>query len=338
MAVARRGIATRIVTLVAAGLLAVPACMVPAVARREPPPVDRPPPAAQVPQSRGSQFAELIRVPGEKIAVSEAEPTVVARATPKPDSPVVIEPAGGPPTTLPPFTAPPHLHIDTPPTKLPPPDPPLVAAVRAYLDNRPDVAVAHLKALDKPNQELMLQLIPAIVRASAVDLSRATPHEIGVLAGQLEAPAAALAARAPLFVEKACFCRWVKNFGRYDPLPAGHAFPPGALAELYIEVKNVPSEPTSSPGEGDGFVTRLACTLQIRDAAGGIVELTDATRKPVPALAETKRDFTRTPIRDYFLLFRFPVPPKSGDYKAVVEVRDPATGRAVSRTLTLRVG
>ena len=56
-----------------------------------------------------------------------------------------------------------------------------MAAVRAYLDDRPDLAVEHLKALDKPNQELMLQLIPAVVKGSRASLTRAGPHDLGVL-------------------------------------------------------------------------------------------------------------------------------------------------------------
>jgi hypothetical protein len=104
------------------------------------------------------------------------------------------------------------------------------------------------------------------------------------------------------------------------------------VAELYVEVRNAPSV----PGD-DGYVTQLACTLQVRDAAGAVVELTDQSRRSVPALAETKRDVTRSPVRDYFLLFRFPVPARPGSYTVAVEVRDPATGRTVSRTLPLRV-
>ncbi len=322
-----------LVLVVAAGLVAVPACVFPRGERRHPTPPPEPTPSTSVlPPSRGSQFAELIRAPGERVAIADPVPMVVARSTPPPEQGIAHVGGTAKVPSLPdPLIAP-------PPVVLHPIDPPLVAAMRAYLENRPDEAVKHLRSLDKPNQELMLQLIPAVVRASQMDLNRATPHEIGVLAGQLEAPTATLATRGPLFIEKAVFCRWIKNFGRYEPLPDRHAFPPGALAELYLEVKNVPSEPTSSPGEGEGYVTRLACTLQLRDAAGGIVELTDQSRRAVPALAETKRDFTRSQIRDYFLLFRFPVPGKPGEYKVVVEVRDPATGRAVSRTLLLRVG
>lgn len=273
------------------------------------------------PTPAGTDFASVIRAPGDFQLTND--PAAVVRHREETAGPVVAQSVG-----VEPIVVAPQLR--------PPPDPPLVAAVRAFLDNRHDEAVEHLKALDKPNQELMLQLIPAVVRASQINLAKAGPTELGMLAGQLESPAAALAARGPLGLDKACFCRSVSNFGRYSPLSEGYAFRPGAVAELYVEVRNVPSEPSSAPGE-EGFVTKLHCTLQVRDGTGTVVELLDRNGKPVPALHVPKRDVTRSPIRDYFLLFRFPVPTKPGSYAVTVEVADPATGRAVSRTMPLRV-
>lgn len=209
-----------------------------------------------------------------------------------------------------------------------------MAAVRDYVNGQPERAVEHLKALDQPNQELMLQLIPAVVRASQLDLAHASPTEMGVLAEQLREPAEQLAARAPLILDRVCFCRWVKNFGRYEPLPEGHAFHCCSLAELYVEVRNVPSVAVQNPAEGAGYVTKLACTLQVFDASGAVVPLTDRSRNTVPALTETKRDFTRSPIRDYFLLFRFPLPNRPGLYDIAIKVHDPAGGREVTRTIT----
>ena len=84
---------------------------------------------------------------------------------------------------------------------------------------------------------------------------------------------------------------------------------------------------TQSAAEGDGFVTELACTLQVTDAGGAVVPLMDRNRRLVPALTDTKRDFTRSPIRDYFLLFRFPIPDRPGEYTVTVKVLDPAGGR-----------
>ena len=100
--------------------------------------------------------------------------------------------------------------------------------------------------------------------------------------------------------------------------------------------------PASTQADGDGFLTRLVCTLQVRDTAGAVVPLPDKSQKPVPTLHDDKRDFTRSPIRDYFLLFRFPVPLRPGPYTVTFEIQDPASdrpgsGRAVSRTMSFRV-
>lgn len=315
--------------LCAVGTIGLPACVVTSTKRAVPAPVAPAPLPTPAASESKSQFAELIRGPGERVAVQSPEPKTEQRIAEPSMAPIpvagteVVVPPPNPVAQVPPLAPPP-----------PPPDPPLIAAVRAYLDHRPEAAAEHLKDLDGPNRELLLQLIPPLVKASQVDLKKATPHEYGVLAGQLDAPAATLARKAPLFVEKVCFCRWVKNFGRYDPLPERHAIPAGSLAELYVEVRNVPSEPTES---GDGYVTRLACSLQVRDGTGAVVPILDANRKPVPSMQESKQDFTRSPIRDYFLLFRFAVPVKPGTYAATIEVRDVATGRVVTRSLPLRV-
>lgn len=302
------------------GLMSLPACLV--TSKRTPvqEPVV-PAPAPTVPTS-GTEFGTLPRAPGERIPLREEPSTSnslpVAAQTPVP--PKNETPA--------PFPAVPVAPVV---------DPPLVSAMRAFLDNRPEQAREHLKALDKPNQELMLQLIPAIVRASQMNLSTASPTEMGVLAGQLEGPVASLAARSPLYLDKTCFCKAVKNFGRYDPLPDRSAFKPGSIAGLYVEVRNAPSEPVPNSPDGEGYVTRLACSLQIRDPAGNPVEQLDRNRKRVPTLQEMKQDYTRSPIRDYFLVFWFEAPTRPGAYTITFEIQDPATGRAVSKTMPFRV-
>jgi hypothetical protein len=316
--------------LLAAGLPTLPACLVSTGAGPAAEPAQSPP-TASVSGSSRPLFGEL-RKPGEHIPLRDAPPAVAG--LPPPTIPPPDVPAEPPATAevAPPQPIPTTVVV----ARSPADDPPLVAALRAFLDNRPDLARKHLEALDGPNQELMLQLIPAIVGASRANLTQPST-EVGDLSRQLEAPVAALSAKAPLAIEKACFCRAVRNFARYEPLPDRHAFAPGSWAEVYVEVRNVPSIPASTPTEGDGFLTRLVCTLQVRDAAGAVVPLPDKTHKPVPTLHDDKRDFTRSPIRDYFLLFRFPVPPKPGAYTVSFEVQDPATGRAVSRTMPFRV-
>ena len=330
---------TAFASLARAPSVAAEAAAPPVVVRREPnlpadpPPVMRPHPGPVVVPSMPVRQTPI----EPPIAVSPAIPTTTNPPVlptepiepPIPDPYTALTGAKAEPPSAPPYM-PPLMPVGPPAT----PDPPLVAAVRAYLNDNPEKAVEHLKSLDGPNQELMLQLIPAVVRASRMDLTHASPTELGLLSGQLRGPAEAMAERSPLILERVCFCRWVKNFGRYDPLPPGHTFRPGSLAELYVEVRNVPSVATQTSAEGDGFVTELACTLQVTDATGTVVPLTDRNRRLVPALTDTKRDFTRSPIRDYFLLFRFPLPDRAGEYTVTVKVLDPAGGREVSRTLT----
>jgi len=316
--------ANRWVTLLAGfvGLASLPACL-PMVHKGPLPSMASPEPAGS------TEFARL-RSPGERVPLHESDATEIPL---KPKILVTTQDTAKLPTIpIPTLTEP--MSLGPVPNPF---EPPLVAAVRAYLENKPDQAIEHLKQFDPQNQELLLQLIPAIVKASQTNLERAGPHDLAVLVSQLELAAAGLSGKVPLMVDKACFVRDVRTFGRYDPLPEGHIFKPGARAELYAEVRNIPSEPVTLPVDGDGFLTKLICTLKVQDSAENVVDLPDKNRNPVPLLVEAKRDFSRSPIRDYFLLFRFPVPAKPGTYVLTFEVRDPATKRTVSQIKTFRV-
>ena len=139
-------------------------------------------------------------------------------------------------------------------------------------------------------------------------------------------------------IPKAVFCSSPTGFGQYRPLPDGHVYRRGHLAEVYVEVRNVPSAVTRHPEFGDGYVTQLNTALRLRDAAGNVVELTDDSRRPVAVLQSAQKDFSRSPVRDYAKAFRFAVPPKPGRYTLTVEFLDPETGRAVSQSLSFEVG
>jgi hypothetical protein len=213
----------------------------------------------------------------------------------------------------------------------PPPDPPLVAAVRAYLDNRPDRAVEHLRQLAPKNQELLLRLLPAVAHAGSADL--ADPTAATDLAAKTGAAADAVARVAPLGIGKAAFVDHVKQYGVYAPLPAGYGFLPGGTAVLYVELDNAPSEVTPHPGGGDGFVTRLNCELRIRDAAGKLLAKYDPANVRDMAVA----DFTRSRLHDVFLRLSFQVPAAPGAYAAEFTVQDPATGRTARKVVEFAV-
>ena len=301
-------------TLAAAVALLLPAC---ASTSRAVKPADATPPVSVAAEPVGpTGFAVLPSVPGQRVA-----------RNPTPDPP----PATPAAVAKPPET-PPRVEV-----AVPPPDAPLVAALKAYLDDRPEAAADHLKTLDRPNQELLAQLLPTVAKLSRVGLSRAGPVDYGLLAAQLETPLKSLAAKATLGIPKAVFCSSPSGFGQYRPLPEGHVYRRGHLAEVYVEVRNAPSIFTHHPEFGDGFMTTLNSALRLRDAAGNVVELID-DRRLVPVLQSVQRDFSRSPARDYYKAFRFAVPQRPGRYTLTVEFLDPETGRAVSQSLSFEVG
>ena len=73
----------------------------------------------------------------------------------------------------PPSTTPSEL----PPSVIPPtPEAPLVGILRAYLDDRPEAAMPLIQTLDKPNREMVLQLVPALVKASKLNPADDAPR------------------------------------------------------------------------------------------------------------------------------------------------------------------
>lgn len=326
------------VAFAAAGLLALPACSgggASAWLTREPGrPVSRistkgdPLPTVPVTISQ-RDFAEnrTINGPGQRLPTHKA-----------PEVKLVIEEeeprvAEGDPVETPSLVMRPELA----PFPVKVKEEPLLAAVRAYIENKPEAAVEYLKELDRPNQEVMLQVIPAIVRASQANFANLGPHEAGVLANQFESVAATFARRASLTIDKTAFCRNVKNFGHYDPLPAGTRFKPGEISILYVELGNVPCMPTVQNGV-EGYITRLNCTLQLRDTSEKVLELTGKNGQQTSELSENKVDFSRSPLKDYFMLFWFAAPAKPGKYVVNFKVRDPNTGREISKSEPFFVG
>ncbi|MBX9584589.1 MAG: hypothetical protein K2X87_30170, partial [Gemmataceae bacterium] len=224
--------------------------------------------------------------------------------------------------------------------KPPAPEPPLVAALRAYVEKRPYDALRHLDGLDRANQELALQLLPQFARLADLNLSAADPREVGVMADQFGAVAGRLGARAPLAVEKVAFCKEVDGFGRYVPRPAADPFRPGDRTPLYLEVRHVACEPAAGP-KGEGYVTRVRVRLEVRDDAGRVVEQPDPKdpRRAIPAVRVVDEVVpTRSPVQDYFRNYTMPVPLLPGAYTLVAEVRDLTTNRvARSQPVEFRV-
>lgn len=329
-----------LLTLLSLGVL--PACLT-----MRPTPTAQTLPDSQPTPTKPPQFAELAKLkPGQRVASHPStDPTATAKSNSSPSGvqPAVhgIEPPGPPPNNslLPAKGVDPQpFPISLPPVTI---DPPLVAALRAFMDNDPTRAVDALKSLDKSNQEFVLAVLPALARGASMNMSQMDPADAAVLTEQLHAAAERLEPRAALRVDKVTFCRRVLGFGRFDPWPEGQAFQPNDLAELYLEIRHLRCETATGSTTGETFVTRLISTLEIRDAAGRLVDQTDPAdwHRRVPVSRFERTDFSRSPVRDYFLKYRFPIPATPGSYTVTVEVRDPVGGRtARTKPIEFRVG
>jgi hypothetical protein len=278
-------------------------------------------------------------------AVSPYHPIVTF---PPSDAERVVEPAAVPSLPLQPESPPPALPAMLPvPGQIAPAgseanwplsapvlgsvqaDPPLLAALRCFLDRRPENALACLQDLHRANQEVLLHLLPLAVRLGERGLDEVEAEEVAVEIEQLENVIALLRPRAALQLDQMCFCRRIDRYGVYEPLPAGYRFRPGELVQLYAEVRNF----ASTPQEG-AHVTRLASRLEIHDYEGHIVWCRDFPED------RQRPDVSRTPRHDYFNQYRFCVPEiPAGAYTLWLYVTDKGCQpqRVARRSLDFRV-
>jgi hypothetical protein len=211
-----------------------------------------------------------------------------------------------------------------------PAEEPVIAAMRYLLENRPAEALQQLGRYEQPNQDILIELLPWLARLTKGSLEAANPKELTNLEEQIDLLDQALRPRAALTIDKLCFCRRVKGFGEYEPLPAGHAFRAGfdgvagERMQIYVEVRNF-----SSRAVGPLHETRLASKVEIRDANGAV-----EYRKDIPA----EPDRSLSPRHDYYFICYLPLPPDlpPGRHSLVVEVRD-VTGHATKRVPPHRI-
>lgn len=211
-------------------------------------------------------------------------------------------------------------------------EPPVLAALRCLLEKRPQEALARLELYDKSNQELLLFLLPLIVRLSECNLERANPQDVAVVVEELNGLAAPMRSRAALAVEAMCFCKRIETFGVYEPLPSDYRFRPRDLVQIYVELKNFTSRKRKNDAGETRHVIDLASSVEICDYAGKRVYAT-AFERPRP-------DESRAPRQDYFDSYRFCVPDIApGAYTLWIEVEDRGTRppRKARRSLDFRV-
>lgn len=198
----------------------------------------------------------------------------------------------------------------------PPPEAPLVAALRCALEKHPDEARKLLERYPQNDRELLLALVKLTAGLGESEAKQVPPEQVRLALDQLAAAMNNLRQRAPLTLDKACFCKKIQGFGRYITCPADHAFEagtqasPGERVHLYAEVRNFASKRVDDQHE-----TILQTTLEIRDA----------DRRTLATIAlDPCRDHSRTPRQDYFLNVQLNVPPRlaPGLYTMLVKVKD----------------
>ncbi|HKB05975.1 MAG TPA: hypothetical protein VKD90_27520 [Gemmataceae bacterium] len=214
----------------------------------------------------------------------------------------------------------------TPAGPPPPTDSPLIQAVRAFQQNKPDEAVELLKAYDPATQQVLLSLMPAMVRLTESRLQQLKPEEMDVLLDQLNRVPAMLRPRASLQAHNVRLCREVHNFAHVEPFPDRHEFRPGDVVYLYMELVNFSCVPEAK----GGYAVTLASSLELRDAGGVLVWRADP--KEVP-------DRVSSPPQDYYRNFRLCIPNvPPGAYSLSVKTIDRPTGRETRKAVELRVG
>jgi hypothetical protein len=216
------------------------------------------------------------------------------------------------------------------------PEEPLVEALRCFLNKRPAEAVELLRHYDKANQEALLALLPLAVRLTEGNLDKASPEELAAAVEQLQSLTLAFGRRAAMRIDKLCFCREIRRFGVYEPLPdACPAFRAptdgrrGELIRVYAEVRNFSSE-----AQPPYYVTQLASTVRIypQGKQGEPVWWYDFHVQP---------DRSRTRRQDYFINYEFCVPSNlpPGHYTLWIEVKDKLSQppRTARRSLDFQV-
>jgi hypothetical protein len=220
-----------------------------------------------------------------------------------------------------------------------PPEAPVVTALRALLEKRPAEALECLKGYDKASQEMLLCLLPLAVRLTEGGLQQAQSAELATLLEQLRILERPLAERSALTIDKMCLCRKIESYGVYQKMPDDGAFTAGVgeqagdLVQVYVELGNF-----ACKQQGSAYETCMASTLEIRDYRGNLVWRRDFPAQP---------DRSHSPRHDYFINYRFCVPPHvpPGSYVLWVQVKD-LTGqpgkdapeyRSARRSLDFRV-
>jgi hypothetical protein len=209
-------------------------------------------------------------------------------------------------------------------------EPPLLTAMRCFLDKRPGEALTWLKRYDEPNQELLIRLMPLMNQLAVRDLTRSDAQKVIEIMEELN-PYVSLPLEGDVLIGKLCLCKRIKAFGDYEPFPEDHAFQPRDLVWIYAEVRNFTSERRDAGNGEIVFETRLKTTARITNSVGNHEWSLDFDRRYGP-------DRSRTLRHDYWDNLSFNVPDlPPGVYTLWLKVVDEPTGRFKEKPIDFQV-
>lgn len=204
----------------------------------------------------------------------------------------------------------------------------LLAAMRLYVNGSAEQALQRLQELEQPDRDLIVALMPIMVRLSDGTLKSTDPKDLSGLLAQVQKLVEPLRERAALEVPKLCFCKPLvapARYGVYDALDENHRFRAGEVVGLYLEVGNFACTP-----HGGDYRIHVQTEIEVHDERGQVVWRFDPPARTDPSLS---------PRQDYCYVGRFALPGNmpAGAYTLWLKVTDVPTGRTARRALDFRV-
>lgn len=209
---------------------------------------------------------------------------------------------------------------------------PLARAINAFLENRPEEAVNHLREYAPKDQELVMQLLPILaeVDRDGVLTQQPRPDRVQAVLASVRNLEADLRPHAPLVMEKLNFCQdhpeAIEAFGVVKKR-ASNKYRAGDYPYIYAELQNL----VDQRGSNGRYVVRLASVLEIRAVDGRAVHRYPAIQnEPLASWSPRTDFFTR-------IGFQLPANLAPGLYSLRVRVTDLETGRTVEQGLPFQV-
>jgi hypothetical protein len=201
-------------------------------------------------------------------------------------------------------------------------------ALRMLLANQSAQAVKCLESYDRPSQELLMRLLPAVALISEKgSVNKLNSAERGALDDQITGLVASLHALSDLTIEKMCLCEVIDRDGRFRPQREGYAYQVGELVQVYLLLRNL-----ASVARDGYYTTVLHGKVILMDATGQVWDH-DFRERERPLVSATA-------CYDCYRPYDFYVPNvPPGHYTLTLEVADEtrATRRVARKSIEFMV-